>query len=116
MDKGYVIRSRLSEGEVSDLRATIEAQARQIEALNGLLAKSPKWQTIDTAPRHQRIIVGRAAVRVGTATLPAFCGEAFWSESKQAWCFHSEFFARPVMEYDNPTHWMPLPTPPGDDK
>lgn len=114
MDKAYVTRSRLSEGEVSDLRATIEAQARQIEALNGLLAKSPKWQTIDTAPRDQRIIVGRAAVRAGTATLPAYSGEAVWS--KQAWCFNSEFFARPVMEYDNPTHWMPLPTPPGDNK
>lgn len=75
-----------------------------------------KWQTIDTAPRHQRIIVGRAAVHAGIATLPAYSGEAFWCESKQAWCFHSEFFLHPVMEYDNPTHWMPLPTPPGDHK
>lgn len=75
-----------------------------------------KWQTIDTAPRHQRIIVGRASVSCGRATLPAYSGEAFWSDERQAWCFNSEFFARPVMEYDNPTHWMPLPTPPGDDK
>lgn len=72
-----------------------------------------KWQTIDTAPRHQRIIVGRASVSCGRATLPAYSGEAYWSYARQAWCFNSEFFDDLVMEYDNPTHWMPLPTPPG---
>lgn len=75
----------------------------------------PDWQTIDTAPRDVRIIVGRAAVPAGLATLPAYSGEAFWSDARQAWCFVSQYKGT-VLNYDRPTHWMPLPTPPGDDK
>ena len=53
---------------------------------------------------------GRILIIIKPTTYMNLSGKAvkYWMDS--------EFFDHAVMEYDNPTHWMPLPTPPGGDK
>lgn len=60
-----------------------------------------EWQTIDTAPKHGRPIIGYAPQ---PANVPGGqeVGETWWQGDKWA-CF-------PICQ---PTHWMPLPEPPG---
>lgn len=71
-----------------------------------------EWQTIETAPRMQTILMF-------AVTDIADDGEArnwkmatgFWHSSNRAW----RWDGRGVRSYDiQPTHWMPLPAPPAE--
>lgn len=67
-----------------------------------------EWQTIDTAPKQTRILAAE------------WDGEG-WVVGPCAWCktphvplygWHFTEGDPEAMEMANPTHWMPLPSPP----
>lgn len=60
------------------------------------LLSAPEWQTIDSAPREPRAIIGTIWHENAMMRSPFI---TFWSPSL------GKFFA-------NPTHWIPLPAPP----
>jgi hypothetical protein len=68
-----------------------------------------EWQQIDTAPTDGRAVIVGFAQRVG----PWWVGEAYFDADAHRW------YARGTDPMDlsdgpiNPTHWMPLPPPPG---
>jgi hypothetical protein len=68
------------------------------------------WLPIESAPRDGTCII------VGIAGLPRSVGEAYWWQNEQGrggWqCWDGENHRRTVYMAD-PTHWMPLPAPPG---
>lgn len=69
-------------------------------------ADARRWQPIETAPQDEPIIL---AVR-DRITRRWIIGEGRWWEE---WYLTDEYH-RQVEDYDQPTHWQPLPPPPAD--
>lgn len=69
-------------------------------------AERPQWRPIEEAPKD------------GTAILlffpEGFCHVGTWLPKSNVWAVT---YRKPDLHYfdvDRPTHWMPLPTPPGE--
>lgn len=85
------------------IHALSEALQEACHERDGLLAKVPEWQPIETAPRD-----GSVVLAVNTK---AIWPEACICEFRDGiWCLEADdgWAVRP-------THWMLLPTPPGEE-
>lgn len=112
-DMSYLMAMALTGERATDFVA-IDWAAHRIHALSealqeacherdGLLAKVPEWQPIETAPRD-----GSVVLAVNTK---AIWPEACICEFRDGiWCLEADdgWAVRP-------THWMLLPTPPGEE-
>ena len=76
------------------------------------------WQPIETAPRDGTRILASNGSKIPFVTS--------WDETEEIWftfnlCFEKTtgielISGKPAYRPWNPTHWMPLPEPPRDDK
>jgi hypothetical protein len=80
-----------------------------------------EWQTIETAPKDCTDGIGPTVLltfvrpeTVGKHTMPERpVVTGYWLGAQQRWSFAWGFIRTPSPE---PTHWMPLPAPPGESK
>lgn len=69
------------------------------------LVPAPGWQPIETAPRYEDILIYEdGAVTKARVTCVG-----------DDWCWELDC-TQPVVYSPAPTHWMPLPAPPSEDK
>jgi hypothetical protein len=73
------------------------------DARAALAAAEPRWQPIETAPKDGTEIFACWSASK-TVSVVSWFGDA-WADANR-----DEVYVSP------PTHWMPLPPPPGDDK
>lgn len=77
-----------------------------------MIAAEDKWRPIETAPRNRSVLLfGKMRPHEmfgSTEKLMVFSG--YWDEIDTAWCSTGSTWTGPFFE---PTHWMPLPLPPG---
>lgn len=66
-----------------------------------------EWQPIETAPRDNSAVL----LYVPMETIH-FVATAFWDTVKQDWFVAWTGLDNPRAKVFNPTHWMPLPSPP----
>ena len=59
------------------------------------------WQLIETAPKTGEILTYGPETGVYVST---------WNANSNNWC---EAKGEEYWTYDDPTHWMPVPAPPG---
>lgn len=74
-----------------------------------------KWQPIETAPRDGTEIIVINDSKGGYCTEPYQIGVATWGQSLSKVRWTSTVCCDGV-SYFQPTHWMPLPAPPGEDE
>lgn len=79
-----------------------------------------KWKTIDSAPRDGTCVLlckavnadGRAIDWTGDLkTAQVYIQVAAWWGGEEAWIVYCDMVREPALHFD-PTHWMPLPSPP----
>lgn len=88
------------------IRALSEALQEACHERDGLLV--PGWQPIETAPKDGTDVLLWAAVP-GTKDYIAVSG--YFDEMDDAWTGAVNSIYGPFV---NPTHWMHIPTPPGE--
>ena len=92
---------------VNGCGASLEAAHAVISELQDIF---PKWRSIDSAPKDGQEIL------IGWFDLPGqrSMHVAFFHSMHKTWCQSHHLFTRdPNLQ---PTHWMPLPPPPGSDE
>lgn len=90
----------------SRIRALSEALQEACHERDGL--RVPEWQPIETAPKDGTDVLLWAAVP-GTKDYIAVSG--YFDEMDDAWTGAINSIYGPFV---NPTHWMRIPTPPGE--
>lgn len=96
---------RSAEGMVEAVRA-FQAAVAEIDLLRAEVAR--QWQPIKT------VLKDGTAVLIATDTMQWV---AYWDEDSHPFCWHVEDAGKGFnLNADLPTHWMPLPAPPGKEK
>jgi len=101
-DRGKIIES---------LVTRLESRLIEVERLRALT----NWQPIETAPRDGTWILltgGSVDWDWDGDSKPRVVAAQFRERNADSWQF-AWFDAGYYGEYENPTHWMPLPEPPG---
>lgn len=100
------------EGATSYTLSMMREAAAEIERLRAL----HQWQPIDTAPRDGTAIIALLRYRNGTVFDEPL--SIRWHDPWGQWVFSGCLIGiqNSAKDEDNvdPTHWMPLPPPPGD--
>lgn len=78
----------------------IEARQRNAQWLEAIKPRPPAWQPIETAPKDGTLVL---LFEDGVQYI------AHWAETAGGQFFNDAEYQH------NPTHWMPLPTPPAHD-
>ena len=93
-----------------DLITWLKNEVKRLVAKNSQLRAelAGRWLPIEQAKENagNRILVVESEIYFDDTTPHKFSGIAYWHKKEKCW--YSELFKKPI----NPTHWMPLPTPP----
>lgn len=72
-------------------------------------ASSRAWQPIETAPKEDGVLVLLYPSRCWADDVNSDCEVGYWDDFVQRWLAATTA----AEDYTGPTHWMPLPLPPG---
>ena len=87
-----------------------------IKMARAAIAAMPGWQPIETAPTKGRIMLHRPTSGMSEPDIGDFDNDCYAKKPRPYWSSERRWMGVSWCRTHTPTHWMPLPKPPKDDK